>query len=234
MKKPKLTKNDEKIYRGIQILIRQQKKPTCAQIAAELGVAPSSIIKLAQKLGFSGWNEMYYSMTWLQADTMPLAIDNFDFIGESRVFERIRQLMDLLRQYRDRTIVVACMGDSEFLASYLLEKLWERDFKACRYSEQVLFAVDENPGEPGLCLFINESGILMLNVCIHFQNRKYKVFAITSSAETPLATRADYSLEIQNRKSSVTHYLPNFFPARAMIFFELLFAEIDESKRKAD
>lgn len=234
MREIKLTKNDEKIFEEIKRLVKLNQKHTCAQIAEQIGTAPSSIIKLAKKMGYSGWNEMYYSLSRIYSDAVPLSINNFDFLSEGKIFEKTRQLMELLQAYKDRKIVIGCVGDSEFLTNYLLDKLCQRDYSACRYTDRILSGLREAPGEPGLCVFVNESGILLVDACIRFQELGYRVYSVTSSTETPLAAKSDFSVEIKNKKSSVDNYLPNFFAARTLIFLELLFAEIDERNIKAD
>lgn len=123
MREIKLTKNDEKIFEEIKRLVKLNQKHTCAQIAEQIGTAPSSIIKLAKKMGYSGWNEMYYSLSRIYSDAVPLSINNFDFLSEGKIFEKTRQLMELLQAYKDRKIVIGCVGDSEFLTNYLLDKL---------------------------------------------------------------------------------------------------------------
>lgn len=232
MKTPKLTANDQRILDEVQRLVRQNEKLTCAQIAEQLQIAPSSIIKLAKKLGYSGWNDLYYSLGQMYNDAVPLSIDNMDFFGEGMLFEKIHRIIDLLLEYKDREIMISCVGDSEFLRGYLLDRLWQMDFRACRFSNQLLDHINETQMTPGLCVFVNESGIALYDVGATLEEMGWKVIAITSSSETPLAGIASYTVEIRNRKSPVETYLPNFFAARVMIFLELLFAEMNERKNK--
>lgn len=233
MKEPKLTANDQRILDEIQRIARQNEKLTCAQIAHHLQTAPSSIIKLAKKLGYSGWNDMYYSLSQMYNDSVPLSIDNMDFFGEGRVFEKIRQLLQLLQEYKDRQIIVSCVGDSEFLTDYLLDMLWQRNYRACRYSNYILEHVTEMQMPPGLCVFVNESGIALYDAGARLGELGWKVVAITSSSDTPLAGIASDTVEIRNRKSSIDSYMPNFFAARVLIFLELLFAEMNECKKRS-
>ena len=232
MKAPKLTANDQRILDEVQRLVRQNEKLTCAQIAEQLQIAPSSIIKLAKKLGYSGWNDLYYSLGQMYNDAVPLSIDNMDFIGEGMLFDKIHRIIDLLLEYKDREVMISCVGDSEFLRGYLLDRLWQMDFRACRFSNQLLDHINETQMTPGLCVFVNESGIALYDVGATLEEMGWKVIAITSSSETPLAGIASYTVEIRNRKSPVDTYLPNFFAARVMIFLELLFAEMNERKNK--
>lgn len=232
MKEIKLTKTDEKIYEEIKRIVKRNEKPTCAQIAQQIGIAPSSIIKLAKKLGYSGWNEMYYTLTQIYTEAVPLTFDTFDFVSRGQVSDQLRQLTELILRYKNSKIIVSCIGDSEFLTNYLLEMLWKRQFVACRYSSEIMYMLQDDPGAPGLCLFINESGIVLYNACIQLRALGYEVLALTSSRQTPLGGQADHVVEIKNKKSSPDNYMANFFAARAMIFLELLFAEIDERQNE--
>lgn len=232
MKEQKLTANDERILEEIQQIVRRNEKLTCAQIARRLQIAPSSIIKLAQKLGYTGWNDMFYSLSQMYNDNTPLSIDNMDFIGEGRVFEKIHQLLSLLEENGGRPVIVSCVGDSEFLTDYLMDMLGQRNFRVLRFSSEVLRRIQENRLEPGLCFFVNESGIALYGAGEKLEELGCRVIAVTSSSETPLASKASYAVEIRNRKSPVENYMPNFFAARVMIFLELLFSEMDASGYK--
>jgi len=228
MKEPKLTANDQRIIEEIRGVVERGEKPTCAQIAQRLQIAPSSVIKLAKKLGFTGWNDMFYSLNQQYSEEIPLSIDSMDFFGEGRVFEKIHHLLELLYQNGQRQILVSCVGDSEFLTDYLLDMLSQRNFRACRFSNPILRQIQEGRLLPGLCLFVNESGIALYEVGEKLMELGCTVVAVTSSSETPLASIASETVEIRNRKSSVDVYMPNFFAARTLIFLELLFAEMDE------
>lgn len=232
MKEPKLTANDERILDEVRRIVTDNEKLTCAQIAQRLQIAPSSIIKVAQKMGFSGWNDMFYSLSQQYSEETPLSIDNMDFFGDGRLFEKIHQLLELLLGYKDRPIMVGSVGDSEFLADYLLDMLWQRHFRPLRLSTPLRHEAQEGKIPRGLCLFINESGIALYDAGDKLEEAGWKLIAITSSSDTPLAGIASHTVEIRNRKSPVDSYLPNFFAARVLIFLELLFAEMDATKNK--
>ena len=232
MKERKLTANDQRILDEVRLMVMNNEKLTCAQLAQHLGIAPSTVIKVAQKLGFSGWNDMYYSMSQQYREEPPLSIDNMGFPGEGRLFDKIRQLTDLLLDSREKSLMVASVGDSDFLADYLLDMLRKRGFRPIRLSTPLRHEAQEGNVPPGLCLFINESGIALYDAANKLKQAGWKIAAITSSRDTPLAGISVYSLEIRNRKSPVDNYMPNFFAARVLIFMELLFSEMDERTKR--
>ena len=91
MKEPKLTANDERILNEVRRMVGNGEKLTCAQLAQRLNIAPSTVIKTARKMGFSGWNDMYYSLSQQYSEELPLSIDNMDSFGEGRLFEKRRK-----------------------------------------------------------------------------------------------------------------------------------------------
>ena len=227
MKEPKLTATDDRILDEVRLVVTNNEKLTCAQLAQRLNIAPSTVIKVARKMGFSGWNDMFYSLSQQYSEELPLSIDNMVFFGDGRLFEKIRQLTEILLAHKDKNIMVASVGDSEFIADYLLDMLWERGFRPFRLSTPLRHEAEEGRVEPGICLYVNESGIALYEAAQKMADTGWKIAAITSSNDTPLAGISSVSVEIRNRKSAVDSYLPNFFAARVLIFLELLFAEMD-------
>ena len=156
MKEPKLTATDERILDEVRLIATYNEKLTCAQLAQRLEIAPSTVIKVARKMGFSGWNDMFYSLSQQYSEELPLSIDNMDFFGDGRLFEKIRQLTEILLDHKEKNLIIASVGDSEFLADYLLDMLWTRGFRPLRLSTPLRHEAQEKNIEPGLCLFINE------------------------------------------------------------------------------
>ena len=227
MKESKRTANNERILNEVRRAVTNNEKLTCAQLAQRLDIVPSTVIKAARKMGFSGWNDMYYSLSQRYSEALPLSIDSMGVFGDGRLFEKIRQLTEELLDHKEKSLMVASVGDSEFLADYLLDMLWKRGFRPIRLSTPIRHEAVEGNVAPGLCLFINESGMALYEVGNKLAEAGWKIAAVTSSSDTPLAGIAAISVELRNRKSPVDSYLPNFFAARVQIFLELLFAEMD-------
>lgn len=226
MKEIRFTAKEQLIYNHIKQIIKEEKKRPIAEIAREIDAAPSSIVKLAKKLGYSGWNEMYYSMKNILTDEYPVMIDSFMPENNEQLKNSICEIARIITKYKNQDIMVVSIGDSHYLGKFLVRKLLERNYKAHIY-EHVMRRDDRD----GLCISINESGITLLNVCIEAQEKNYKVIAITSNRESPLASQSDFSVEMQNHKSELLEYEPNYFAARVLIFLEMVLAEMDEMNK---
>lgn len=223
MEEIKLTEVEKRIYQVLLQSIKQKEKETVAQLAKIANVAPSSIIKLAKKLGYPGWSEMYYTLCSQAADSISLTFDNFDFLTDEDANIYIETLCKLMDDYKKARMLVVSIGDSESAGAYLLKKLWHRGFIAMPLHRGQL-----EYHEPGVLFAINESGIVLLSQCVEAKQKNFTLVSITSNHKSPLASNSHITVEIKNHKSKLERYNPNFFAARVIIFIELLFAKYDE------
>lgn len=220
MKNKNLTATDYRIYDSITKLTQQHPKLNVAQIAKDAEVAPSSVIKFAKKLGYSGWSEMQLNLNTVKSDEINLNFDDFNFIENSAMnqyFDRIWALID-----SKDNILVTAIGDCEYVGNHLVSKLWEHNYKAAIQSNKIMKSIQEHK-ESGVVILLNESGTVLLQNCLHANSLGLDVISITSNGQSPLAIRSDISLELANNKSSLDTYAPNFFTARLLLFIELLF-----------
>ena len=109
-----------------------------AQIAAKANVAPSYVVKLAKKLGYSGLNEMWYSLSGIYTDSISFSLDDFNLMEENMLDVHIQILCEMLINYRNERIIINSIGDSDYVGTYLLDKLWYRGFNAMPYKSQLL------------------------------------------------------------------------------------------------
>lgn len=228
MEEIKLTEVEKRIYQVLLQSVKQKEKETVAQLAKRANVAPSSIVKLAKKMGYPGWNEMYYTLCSQATDSISLSFDNFAFLTDEDANEYIETLCQLLDDFRTSRMLVVSIGDSESAGTYLLKKLWHRGFIAMPLHRGQL-----EQHEPGLLFAINESGIVLLSQCVEAKQNDITLVSITSNHKSPLASNSHITVEIKNQKSQLERYNPNFFAARVIIFIELLFAKYDELHAKA-
>lgn len=223
------TQSEKSIYEEMLKCVRAQEKRLVAQIASNVKVAPSSVIKVCKKLGYPGWNEMFYTLSSTSTDAISLSFDNFDFLTDEDVNTYIKVLCEMLEKYHNHTILTVSIGDSECVGAYLLKKLWHRGFLAMPYHRGQLDCADN---KPGIVFAINESGIVLLQPCLDAKEKDFAIVSITSNRQSPLACNSHMTIEIKNKKSEIVAYDPNFFAARVIIFIELLFAQYDENLEK--
>lgn len=227
MEQLKFTPTERTIYEVMLKAVRAQEKPTVATIAQSAGVVPSSVIKVAKKLGYPGWSEMYYTLSSTYTDEISLSFDNFDFLSDRDTDAYIETLCEMLIRYHDDCILVSSVGDGEFAGEYLIHKLWMRGFIAMPYYKRLL-EVEDAQSKTGVVFVINESGIVLLNSCVEAKEKDYNIVSITSNRNSPLASNSHVTIELKNHKSSLQEYAPNFFTARVIVFIELLFVTYDE------
>lgn len=226
MKEMNFTNLEEKIYGEIIESVKEKKKPTVAQIAEKVNVVPSHIIKVAKKLGYSGLNEMWYNLSSTYTDSISLSLDDFHLMEEKQLDVHVQILCDMLVNYQNERIIVNSIGDSDYVGTYLLDKLWHRGFNAMPYKSQLLKS--ESYLKPGMLIAINESGVVLLEQCLQARKHDYNIVSITSNRNSPLACNSHLTIELKNRKSTFREYDPNFFTAYVLMFIEILFARYDE------
>lgn len=230
MEERKFSQIESKIYEEIVKDIKQQKKETVAQIAQKVNVAPSYVIKVAKKLGYSGLNEMWYSLLGIHSRAIDVSVNDFKMTENEQLDFQMDALCTMLSEHCEKRIIVNSIGDSDYVGIYLLEKLWNRGFHAVPYKSQLL-----EPGKdiaPGILIAINESGVVLLEQCLNASKHNYSIVSITSNRNSPLANHSHMTIELKNKKSDFFEYAPNFFPAYVLIFFEMLFAKYDEITEK--
>lgn len=223
----KLTKTELTIYEQVVEAAKQKDKCTVQQLAQRAGVAPSTVVKLARKIGYGGWNDMFYTLHNRYTAAAPIAYNDFHFPTLENQRAEIDDLCELLYLCRDGWVLVQGLGDVEYVANTLMAKLWDHGFRAAIYSEHqaVLAAAC---GAESAAILINESGLLLAGGCMQARQKGLHTVSISSSRHTPLATNSDITVELENNRSSLKEYAPNFFAARVLMFLELLFVSYRE------
>lgn len=123
-----LTNSEERILAALQNRISLRQPTSLENLAAECYVAKSTIIKLAKRLGYDGFVEMYYYMSRktksAQTEAMPFEKDLV--VGDLRSI--LRELALKLRKYEDRKNIIYATGvktmiDTEMLGQYIARKM---------------------------------------------------------------------------------------------------------------
>lgn len=230
MNEMKFTAIEQSIYEEILHSVNLRQKKTVAQIAKQVSVAPSHVIKVAQKLGYSGLNEMWYSLTSIYTDAVSVSLDDFKLMEDQQLSVHIQILCEMLMNYKDQRIVVHSIGDSDYVGFYLLDKLWHRGFHAMPYHKSQM--MDQKDEKPGMLIAINESGVVLLEQCLKARKHEYNIVSITSNHKSPLACNSHLTIELKNKKSNFYCYRPNFFAAYVIMFIEIVFVRFDEMMKE--
>ncbi len=225
----KLTNKEEKVMEVIYTSIKMKEKKSVASIAKEANVAPSLVIKVAKKLGYSGLMEMYYRLRSGVKEAISVNFNHPKAFQEENLDIYLYPLCELLFKYKSDRIVVNSRGDAEYAQNYLLNRLWERGFNALPYRKDIV----NNPrhGKPGMMIVINERGVILLDSGILGKEKGYTLISITGNSLSPLALHSDLTIQIHSDKSTVVNYKSNLFVAHSIAFMEVLFAQYDEYEK---
>lgn len=227
MEQNNFTLSEQKIYEKMMESIQSKRKETVSSIARAVNVAPSSVIKLTKKLGYPGWNEMFYTLSNQHADVISLSFNHFDFLANQEMNQYIQILCELLLKTYNGRVYISTLGNADFAGDYLSDKLWERGFTVVPYGK-VIQDTEGQRKTPGVIFIINESGVALLSSCMEARKNDLSVVSITSNSQSPLSMHSHVSIELKNQRSTLLEYSPNFFTARVVIFIEFLFVAYDE------
>lgn len=217
----KLGSREEIVYNYLIDLINNKEKQTVNQISQTLSVAPSTVIKVTKKLGYSGWNDMFYQSVNNHASVVPLDFNNFKFLDFSESSEKISLICEMIKKYRGAPIVIFSIGDTELVATWLAKKLLNKGYLA--FANTYYLSLKNCNFQPGISIFICESGMSYIDIKNEYVEHDYLSVSITSNQKTPLAMQSHISVEIKNNKNkTIKQYEPDYFASRVLIFFELV------------
>ena len=205
----------------IEYLIQNKKeigKMSIQQIAAELFVAPNTIMRLARKLGYSGFAELKFSLQRedeLDKETektisgellgsLPANIARtLDVIDENA----LKEAADTIG--KARCCILAGVGDSNYFCEMLGKNLRCVDVYVQYYTQihDMIYAANHADKED-ILVVISARGRndRLLKMAENAKNRGIKVISITHFAENPLADIADIRLYFWGEMRLVQDY----------------------------
>lgn len=219
-----LTELEKNITNAIHGHILKKEKVSIDVIAKECFSSKSAIVKLAKKLGYSGYSEMYYI---LMSSSRTQRATGFSHIVELSNDESrnasIRLFCDLLYQFRNAKIHLDSIGLCDAARDYYLQKLLMFGFDVVSSYHFASF----HKNKPGLFCFLSYSGTRAeifdrVDAAI---NSGFQVLTLTGNKHSPLGTTADYTIEVAGERSIPANYQPNFFTANLIILLEMVLAE---------
>ncbi len=218
------TELEKTITNAIHGHIIKGEKVSIDLIAKECYVSKASIVKLAKKLGFSGYSEMYYIL--MSSSRTQRATDFSHIINltsDESMKASILLFCDLLYEYHHAKIHLDSIGLCDAARDYYLQKLLMFGFDVVSSYHFTAFHKEK----PGIFCFLSYSGTrqeIFDRVNAAIQN-DFKVLALTGNKNSPLGTTADYTIEVSGERSIPANYQPNFFTANLIILLEMVLAE---------
>ncbi len=228
IKGKKLTEVEHKLLQYIIQDIDQLEGVGVREIAKENFTSPAAIIRLAKKLGFNGYLEMYYYFK--MNGTRPATDEIIDFqINGELLDDTIQEMKNFYRQNEEKFIFIYATGFSGIIGEYLYKKLLVNGIKVIFSSGQDSSGIIEhNVNHINMMIVISKSGetpkiIEKMALCSRYE---IPTIAFTSPSENRVKELADYYFEIGDDEALDTynrHY--NSFFGKLLLLLEYVVQE---------
>nr|WP_288827630.1 MurR/RpiR family transcriptional regulator [uncultured Clostridium sp.] len=223
-----LTDLEKNVVNRIHAHILEGEKVSIDMIAKECFVSKGLIVKLAKKLGYSGYSEMYYILMSSNRNQKSADFSHMVYQNETNTArEGIALLAGLLNEYHGAKIHLDSIGLCDAARDYYLQKLLMFGFDVVSSYHFAAFHKDT----AGLFIFMSFSGSrfeIFDRVRVAVDNG-FKVLALTARKDSPLGTMADYTIEIYGERTEENDYKPNFFTANLIILLEMALCEYSQN-----
>lgn len=221
----KLTNSEDRILSTLQNRISLRQPTSLENLAAECYVAKSTIIKLAKRLGYDGFVEMYHyyrthQAPSIQADKMPFESDLV--VGDLRAI--LRELAWKLRENEDNKNIVYATGagtlvDTEMLGQCIARKMNLLDLIA--YPSYDYLMVQPPRRKKGIIFYLDIRN-MKDNAMIELGKREgfYQV-GFADCTEPTMKAEMDYFVQVIKTE----YHDADFYCSKLLIFFEMLLSE---------
>ena len=193
-------------------------------------VSTTVVIKLAKKLGYSGYSDMIYSLR-RRSQSHGAASAGIDLTS---ILVRVEQeeldgFAEALYRHRNQTVFVVGLGFSTMATSYFMKRLAILGIRA--YDGSPIDMLKRGQ-EPGLLMFVSRSGetqdLIAIAECV--KGLDYELLTITANAESTLARVAGSAFVVRTG-DGLAYDVPDFFVGRAIILFEYVLSKLVERMR---
>lgn len=219
-----LTELEKTILNRINYYINKGERVNIQTIAKDCFVSKGAIVKLAKKLGFSGYSEMYYVTLAARKRTYSVDYSSVEEIFQNNQSQTyINKFCDVLWEYHNSKIYIDSLGICDTARDYYLQKLLIFEFNASICYHFEAFHIHN----PGLYIFLSYSGsnsAIIDKVKVAADNG-FKVIALTANPDSPLGKEADYTVAVVGNRTNKENYEPDLFTANLIILFELVLSE---------
>ena len=222
-----LTDLEKNVVNRIHTHILEGEKVSIDVIAKECFVSKGSIVKLAKKLGYRGYSEMYYILMSSNRNQKSADFSHIILPRENdAAIAGITLLADLLNEYRGAKIHLDSIGLCDAARDYYVQKLMIFGFDVASSYHFAAF----HKTSPGLFCFMSFSGsrVEIFDRVHAASDNGFKVLALTARKDSPLGTMADYTIEVAGERSELNDYRPDFFTANLISLLEMALCEYSE------
>ncbi|MCW6107448.1 MurR/RpiR family transcriptional regulator [Clostridium sporogenes] len=202
----------------------------------------STIMRLAKKLGYSGFLEMQYNLLSLTKNELKDNLNDSSFIEslnmdgllEKNSKEAINDFINILLNDDHKFIFIYANGFSGIVAEYINKKLLVMG-KRCILSNGTdsIGVFENNLDFISAIIVISKSGEtpMVLNKVITAKEHNIKVVSFTNERENSISKLSDIRFKIQDtNKLDDRNLMPNTFFPKVLVLIELLVYEYYKKK----
>lgn len=195
-------------------------------IAKENFTSPSTIIRLAKKLGYSGFVELMYSLKSKVSSENSTIL--FEGIQKRNIFKTNYDCAcdDFIKYIKDGNMLISGEGFSEIVSKYMYMKLLVLGKKSIMSTFiDIDILLDNHAENINSVILISKSGEgkHCVNSCLHAKERNLKIISFTGNSQSTLAKNSDITFIIPDcEKMDNDNYYPNPFFAYCIETFELM------------
>lgn len=172
---------------------------TAESLAREAGVSISTVYRFAKKQGYRDWSDCLQQLRSFYGATPQSNSRDVDY-------DMLAQLID---EHRNKATLVDALGDAEVCRDHLIYRLGFLGISAMQYSNNAAASLSQID-KAGLAFVINESGVALQDTCKTLARSGFRIIAITANPDSPVARLASYAVIVQNNKSTLDAYQPNY------------------------
>lgn len=211
-------------------------------IAKNNFTSTSTIMRLAKKLGYSGFLEMQYNLLSLTKNELADNLHESDFIESLKMNnllqgvsnEDINKFLDILFDDNQKFIFIYANGFSGIVAEYINKKFLVMG-KRCILSNGTdsIGVFENNLDFISSIIVISKSGEtpMVLNKVRTAKEHNIKVVSFTNELENSISKISDISFKIEDtNKLDDRNIMPNTFFPKVLIIIELLVYEYYKRK----
>lgn len=184
----------------------------------------ATVIKLAKKMGFTGYIDMVYRLHFLVKNKKrhrDYAVGLTGFLLD--VEEAVAGAVELLKRHRKQTILITATGFSAPMAEYFNRKMLVRGFRCI--STNAYGVYDSNAIGASLVIAISKSGETeSITKVIDFAlKNNLDILSFTGPQENYIGTKSTLNVPVLDDKALDDRNISaNYFYARLIIIFETM------------
>lgn len=220
MDKNNLTDLENSILNRLHYHIHRNEKIGIDLLSAECFTSKATIVKLAKKLGYSGYTEMRYSL--MERHSRKFSVDCSALMtpsSDSELSRYVEMLCTMLHENCKNKLYLDSIGICDAAKEYYYQRLLMFGFDVVMSYHFSTFHIPN----PGLFFFMSFSGSRpeMLEKVRVANDCGFTTISLTTSAQSPVAQNARCSIEIEGIRTFPYNYLPNLFTANIIALLEL-------------